>query len=214
MSMDVSCYILEPLDKNTGYDRAKVYDCIGLNRAYGFTEEDKYHIKLKFRSEYASMDDIKEYVQQLHPEWDMTCWSMHNTNIGVDDTFITVSCNGETEFIKSARKAGLVKEHISEDMYCLVMWEHYGLHVDDARGIYDDLKGIVQDYQYVTDELLEQMTQRWNEILAGKDIETLASDLEDVLEFDRHNLADLIMVLKQVKVYADKCGGAAVLCFS
>lgn len=52
-------------------------ELIILDQDYGFTgAEDKYHVKIRTVSNYASMDDIKTYVKQSRPDLDMSIWSM------------------------------------------------------------------------------------------------------------------------------------------
>lgn len=81
--MDKEFYIriLKPVPKKFREDRVFEEDEIstaGLETVYHKELDDKYHVPVKYRSVYAGMDDIKEYLRTVMPDVTITDWGIRH----------------------------------------------------------------------------------------------------------------------------------------
>lgn len=112
---------------------------IGLTGCWDEIGEDKYHVKLKERSVYASIDDIKTHILSINPKCDMSFWGLHRKHSGGGKAY----GNGWEMHISSAQLQSLEREHVSEMVYENVLKEWF---IEVPYGEKKTLEGLFPGY--------------------------------------------------------------------
>ena len=121
--------VLRPVGAAFRDDRSFVDEELkALSPAYGYTgPEDKYHAKIRVRSNYASMADIGAYLSSLRPDLNLRCWSMRHTHrggavISVGEEQIPLS-EDVMESLKQDHEQDTIYENPDREWQLEVPWE-------------------------------------------------------------------------------------------
>lgn len=95
---------------------SKTLESMPLEDSYGHDcfAGDPYHVELKHRSRYASMDEVKAFILSRHPDWPMGTWSMRGMWMNGP-----VKCSGEgwEITITEEEMESIKTEHIDSGLY-------------------------------------------------------------------------------------------------
>lgn len=181
------------------YDPEKVYDEneIHLARQYNDWEPDGYHVKLKTRSVYASLEDIRDYILSMHPDYDMSCWALGDfgrpSNVHVaegKDWKVTLS---ESE-MKS-----LERGHVAEFVYADLVGEWIvDIPYDEADVLQDIAFGVVD----------RRMLRKCEDAMIQFYLDQSKEQLDEMVSYldCRSTGWTCIPAMAAMMVYAKKCG--------
>lgn len=203
--MELYVTILKPIDEV--WDKKKVYkeNEITLDTDWSGHKNDVYHVKLKSKSVYASMQQIKDYVLEHNPGVDMTSYSVQG--LGRDYGGIDVYANDNTHIRLSQEEAESIKtEHIDTLTYTNV---ETSFSVDIGYE-FRDFPFLKREREvYLTDELIEKFKVWFIKYWSKCKIDDLEGYLHD-WEYDYKSMS-IISVLQMVKILADKYYGIAMI---
>lgn len=187
MSRSFGVDILLPLD---GYSSDEIYaEDERLQRHYGDKEDGKFYKRLKIRSVYASCDNIKAY---LIGKYDLSEEEFRNYSMGYRYGDWHYHFGNDKEIIlREAEYESLKKEHVDEDVYCLI-YKHYSPDV----------------FGSVLDELFQENSAVIDDALIDKAIDLIGKEYsrqEDEREEDEDRPFD--NVIEQIIDYESSMEG-------
>ena len=190
------------LENIKDYDRELIYDTknLTLEQVYSKCKEDDFFIRLKVKSVYASTEDIVKYICQKYSlaeeKYDSLAYSS-------SDGMVLRIANNSYE-ISDIEVDRIKSEHIDELLYC----KKYGSYeLESVMGLSPSAI-IEKDFEYIDDELIQQVICTLNAELMEASVETLTNALEDC----NYTKGDkLVEELLMAKVLAEKIGGKAIL---
>lgn len=167
---------------------------VGLRPAGYKGQPDKYHVKIKSRSVYASTGSIRDYLEKQMPGKNFNIWGMGYTHNGIH-------CYGDswTYDIPDDIINAMKRPHINDIMMDLCM---------DSWSITDYGNNWLAEKCpiYATEDNLNKMLAWYMGYLKGKDKE----DLKDLLENPNIYSGNLLQNICRAAAYAYQING---ICF-
>lgn len=208
MSRSFGVNILLPLNK---YNSDDIYAADErLQRVSHDKNDGKYYKTLKIRSVYASNDDIKTY---LMGKYDLSETDFRNYSMGYRYGDWHYRFENDREIIlREAEYESLKKEHVDEDVYCLI-YKHYSpdvygsvldqLFAEGDEVIDDDLINkaidlIGKEYIRQEDEREEDEDQPFDNVM------------EQIIDYEYSMEGKLLVSLIIGREVAKRIGGMAV----
>ena len=208
MSRSFGVNILLPLN---GYNSDEIYaEDKRLRRVNSDKKDGKYYKALKIRSVYASNDDINAY---LTDNYDLSEEDFRNYSVGYRyGNWHYRFGNDRVIILREAEYESLKKEHVDEDVYCLI-YKHYS--PDVYGSVLDQL--FAEDDTVIDDNLIDKAID-----LIGKayirqeeeqeEDEDQPSDnvMEQIIDYEYSMEGKLLVSLIIGREVAKRIGGMAV----
>lgn len=199
MSRRFSIQILLPVE---GYEEDKIYKSEEISlRVTNLKQkpDNIYYRLLKDKSVYASFDDVVKFACQKYSLGEMHNFSIHTDYFGEH----TIEYAGNKYIVTADEADKLVREHVTESVYCNVFKECRLSWFYTSIG--DEL--LSDDMAIVDDELIQKASA-----LVGYESEKdFAKGLADVIEDEANGEDKFIASLILAKEIAGRMNGIAVL---
>lgn len=191
--------VLKPVpgrfQKDRVFDSQEFMDA-GLEPVYGIERADRYHVKVRERSVYASMDDVRAYVREHCPNADFQSFGM---SYGLGSL---VECRGDgwSCSIPAQAMEEIKKAHVDEKVVTrpVMSWS-----VDDYEGewISSRCPG------YVTERDLKGVFSSYMAYLKGKHM----NEIQEIVERPDACYGSIFPALCKAVAYAHRVGGVVFL---
>ena len=208
MSRSFGVNILLPLN---GYNSDEIYaEDKRLRRVNSDKKDGKYYKALKIRSVYASNDDINAY---LTDNYDLSEEDFRNYSVGYRyGNWHYRFGNDRVIILREAEYESLKKEHVDEDVYCLI-YKHYS--PDVYGSVLDQL--FAEDDTVIDDNLIDKAIE-----LIGKEYslrekereedeeQTFDDVMEQIIDYESSMDGKLLVSLIIGREVAKRIGGMAL----
>lgn len=196
MGKEFHIRVLKPVPKKFREDRIFDLDelsAAGLDIVYNTDLNDRYHVPVKSRSVYASMDDVKNYLKKAMPGTDIKNWGMRH----IRDVY---HCHGTKDDWMYDIPEGVMKTlerpHVS-DVHVISCEESWFVDCYDAEYLSERCP------MYITKKTINEVIAAYIGHLAGMDEEEVSCEVTGEM---KHG-PDMISSLCAAHVYAQKAGG-------
>ena len=208
MSRSFGVDILFPLDK---YNSDEIYDTDErLRRVSDDREDGKYYKRLKIKSVYASDDDIKPYLME---KYDLSEKDFKNYSMGYRyNNWVYTFANNREIILRNAEYESLKKEHVDEDVYCLI-YSHYSPAVYGSvlDQLFDEDAAVIDDN--LIDKAIELIGKEYSlrEKEREEDEEQTFDDvMEQIIDYETSMEGKLLVSLIIGREVAKRIGGMAL----